>query len=452
MTARVLFTCWPFDAHVFPQMSIATALRDRGVEVAFYSGEEARPAIEREGLEFFAFERVKPESWLRVQAAERQAGTREQSARVGRQAVRDWLVETIPDQLADLESVLDRWAPDVIATDLSMWGPIVVLWESCGVPVAASSTFMGPLIPGPDAPPWGLGLAPPRSPAGRARARTLTTLTDLLARGLRARVDELRAAHGLRPLGCSVNEFTGRLPLYLVGNLPELDYDRRDLPASVHYVGPCTWHPPADTATEAWLDAIPIDAPWVHATESTLRHGDPFVLRAAAEGLAGTPVRAILTTGNHRAPDELGLGHVAPNVHLARWVNHDELLPRCAAVVTTGGAATIISSLQAGVPLVVVPTTWDKPDNARRVVEAGAGIRLKPNDCTPGGLRAAVQALLTERRYRDRARAIAARLAAAPGPARAAELLQSLAPVAPAVAASSSEHPQSSHLQGSRQR
>ncbi|HWC27018.1 MAG TPA: hypothetical protein VG474_10585, partial [Solirubrobacteraceae bacterium] len=299
MTApRVLFTCWPFVGHVHSQLAIAAALRERGSAAAFYTGESVRATIEAQGHELFAFDRLDEErAFATMRSAETGAGPGRRARAVDVRALRDWLVETIPDQLADLESVLDRWAPDVIATDLSMWGPIVVLWESCGLPVAASSTFMGPLIPGPDAPPWGLGLAPPRTRAARVRARALTRLTDVVARGLRARVDELRAAHGLGPLGCSINEFTGRLPLYLVGNLRELDYDRRDLPASVHYVGPCTWHPPAETATEAWLDAIPIDAPWVHVTEGTSHHQDPFVLRAAAAGLAGLPLEAILTTG-----------------------------------------------------------------------------------------------------------------------------------------------------------
>jgi len=30
-----LGTCWPFVSHVLPQMSVATALRKRGVDVAF---------------------------------------------------------------------------------------------------------------------------------------------------------------------------------------------------------------------------------------------------------------------------------------------------------------------------------------------------------------------------------------------------------------------------------
>ena len=55
-----------------------------------------------------------------------------------------------------------------------------------------------------------------------------------------------RAGNGLRPMGASVNEYCGRLPLYLVLSIPELDLNRWDLPPSVHYVGSCPWHPPQE--------------------------------------------------------------------------------------------------------------------------------------------------------------------------------------------------------------
>ncbi len=430
MSSRFLFTCWPFEGHVFPQMSVAAALRRRGEEVAFYTGDGMRAAVEREGFPVFPFRRVDRASWLRVEAAERRAGGRRQSLRVGYQAFREWLVETIPAQVADLEEIVHTWKPSVLVADFSMWGPIVILREAVPIPVAAWSTLMGTMIPGPDAPPWGFGFGPPRTGSARVRASLLTRVTDVVAVGLRRRVDQLRAEHALPPLGCSVRAFAARSHLYLVAGLPELDYNRRDLPASVHYVGACVWHPPAQPETAASLDALPTDLPWVHVTEGTSHHQDPFVLRAAIRGLAGRPLHAILTSGRQRDPDELGLTPLPANVHLTRWVSHSELLPRCAVVVTTGGAATIMAALQSGVPLVVVPTTWDKPDNARRVVEAGVGVRLAPRRCTPERLQAAVEHVLAEPRYRANARRIADALANAPGPGGAADLLQTLAAAA----------------------
>lgn len=427
MRQRFLITLWPFTGHLLPQMSIALALRERGHEVAFYSGEAVRERVEGEGFEFFGFERVDQERAFRSMRAV-DSGDRRSRPGGGRllSIFRDWLVETIPDQVADLRSVLARWRPDALATDLSLWGPIVVLWEAERIPVALSSTFMGPLIPGPDAPAFGFGLRAPKGAAARAVSAALTRATELGGTPLRRRVDEIRSGYGLPPLGESVNRYTSRLPLYLVGNIPELDYNRRDLPPSVHYVGNCIWYPPAPGTAE-WLDAIPSKRPWVHVTESTLAYGDPFLLRTAIEALEDQPVELIVTTGEQRHERALGMVALPRNVHLARWVRHDELLPRCAALITVGGKATILAAMEAGVPLVLVPTTWDKPDNARRVTETGAGVSLSPRALTPERLQAAVHEVLGEPRYREEARRMAALLDAAPGPACAAELLEALA-------------------------
>jgi MGT family glycosyltransferase len=425
--SRVLFTLWPFTGHLLPQMAIAAALRERGHDVAFYSGAAVREIVVGEGHELFEFRRVDQER------AFRHMRTMEDGDRPGRPGgrighiLRDWLVETIPDQLADLRGVVADWRPDVIATDLSLWGPIVVLWEADRIPVALSSTFMGPLIPGPDAPAFGFGLPAPRTARARAISTALTRVTEVVATPMRRRLDEIRADNGLGALGESVNRYTARLPLHLVGNVRELDYDRRDLPPSVHYVGNCIWYPPTPDATARELDAIRIDRPWVHVADSTLASGEPFLLRTAIEALRDDPVEVLISTGGQREPDALGLGALPPNVHVARWYHHGELLPRCAALVTVGGKATVLAGAEAGVPMVVVPTTWDKPDNARRVAHAGAGVRVPARRCTPERLRAAVRQVLHEPRHRAGARRLADLLAAAPGPPAAAQLLEELA-------------------------
>jgi UDP:flavonoid glycosyltransferase YjiC (YdhE family) len=422
---RLLFTCWPFEGHVFPLVSIALAARERGAEVAFYTGRRLQPTVESQAIECFPFERVQA-VWERVHERERDVRGRRDSLRLQREVFRDWLVGSVPDQVADVRALMRRCRPDVIVTDGSMWGPSLVLHEAAGIPVVFASTLLYSLVPGSDAPLPGSGLGPPRGATGRAVAWGIARAVDVLARGSRRQLDEIRAAHGLGPLGCPVNEWMGRLPLYLVGSVPELDFHRRHLPPSVHYVGPLLWHPPEPPGTRAWLDAIPSDRPWVHVTEGTSHHQAAVVLRAAAGGLAGAPYEAILTCGRERDPAELAL-ELAANVHVTDWLSHGELLPRCRAVVTTGGAQTIASALAAGVPLVVVPTLWDKPANARRVAAAGVGVRLAPRDCTPKRLGNAVDEVLNDPSYRSNALRIARSMAAAPGPAGAAELIDQLA-------------------------
>jgi MGT family glycosyltransferase len=244
---------------------------------------------------------------------------------------------------------------------------------------------------------------------------------------MRRRIDGFRAEHGLAPMGCSVHAFFGRLPLYLVHSVADLDYRRRDLPPTVRYVGDCTWRPPDPPGSAEWLDALPQGRPWVHATEGSSLSRDPLVLRAAAEGLGGLLVEVILTTGRLADPHARGLGRLPPNVHAAPWLSHDVLLPRCSAIVTTGGQGTVTAALRSGVPLIVVPAAFDQHGVAERVVASGVGVRLAPRRCTPERLRAAVEDVLGDPRYRGNARRAAELLSAAPGPEGAAELIERLA-------------------------
>jgi MGT family glycosyltransferase len=420
---RVLFACWPFEGHLFPQLSVAAELRERDAAVALYSGESARAAVEAEGHELFPLRRTEG-AWQRVHERERDEGGRKPSMRLQRAAFREWLVESIPGQVADLTEVRERFRPDVIVADASMWGPALVMREAQGIEVALLSPLIYAVIPGRDIPPLGSRVGVPRARRTRARARVAGAIGELLARPGRRRIDQLRANHGLGPLGRSINEVLGGLPLYIVASIPELDLDRHDLPPGVRYVGPLLWHPPDPPGTGEWLDTLPADRPWVHVTEGTSHYQDPFVLRAAASGLAGAPYEAILTTGRRRAGS---ISAQAPNVHVRDWLAHDTLLPRCSALVTTGGAGTVMAGLRAGLPLVLVPTSWDKPDIALRMVEAGVAVRVPPRRCTPEALRAAVDEVLDDSRYRANARRVRDRLAAAPGTAGAADQIAALA-------------------------
>jgi MGT family glycosyltransferase len=425
--SRFLLTVWPYVGHVNPFLGVAKALEARGHDVAFYTGASARARVEDEGFEVFTPRHV-DEKWLwdTIFEAERGAGSPRGRLRLVRAVFGDWLFGTMSGQVADIEELIHDWHPSAIVTDPVMWGPSLILHDKISLPIATFSTWLGCPISGPDAPPWGLGLRPPRDLFSRLTAHSAAGLNAVAALPLRRKINTLRASYGLAPMRGTVNDMAGRLPLYLVPSIPELDYERTDLPASVRYVGPCVWNKDSREVAPDWLEQLSTDLPLVHVTEGTAHQHEPLALRAAAIGLANRRMQVVLTSGPHRDPLSLGLGSLAPNIRFEQWISHSLLLPRCAAMVTTGGAGTVMAGLQAGVPQVIVPTLWDKPDNAQRVVEAGAGVRLDPRRCNAKTLRAAVERLLAEPRFRQNAQRLARSLAESRGPDRAAELLEAL--------------------------
>ena len=433
--AKFLLACYPVSGHLLPNIAVGHALRALGHDVAIYTGEIGRNAVEAEGFSYIPYQKEMDERLTPIllpdQGRSDAAGVstgRNPLLRIKelKATLREWFLGTVPLQVEDLTAAIDRWEPDVFVTDIGLLGPLLVLHETKQVPMAVFCVLPCCQLPGPDAPTWGRGLRPPRNWFLRLRSNVEQIAQNWMLSDFRKEVDQLRSQYGLAPINVSVREYFGRLPLYLVAGAPELDYNRRDLPPTVEYVGACPWYGSTDQPSPQWLAELPKDRPVVHVTEGTIHRGEPTVLRAAAEGLGDLPMEVVMTTGNHRDPTTLGFGALAGNIRVESFVPHGDLLPRTDVVVTTGGAGTVLAALSAGVPLVVVPTGWDLPENAQRVVEAGVGVRLELKHCTPKKLRGAVETVLNDPAYRHKAQLMGDALARRGGPPRAAQLLEKL--------------------------
>lgn len=425
--ARFLHTVWPFAGHIHPNIAIAHALRRRGHEVAFYTGESARPTVEGEGFTCFPLRHVDEKVVVDLVTSPQGIISRPRNPFRLKAMWRAWVLETVPGQLADLVDIFATWQPDVIVCDPSMWAPFLILHEAQGIPVAVFSLVAACILSGRDGPVLGFPLPRPRNRFDHWRRSAVRRVIDLFVADVRRDANALRRGYGLPRLRVSVTDHAGQMSLYLVPSSPEFDYQRDDLPPSVQYVGPCLWHKPSSQPPPDWLRDLPEDRPVVYVTEGTI-HLQPRILKAAAQGLAGLPIEVIMTTGRHRDPDRLDLGPrpLARNIRVEQWVPLTDLLPRLDAVVTTGGPSTVLAALSHGLPLVIVPFDWDHPETAWRVADAGAGIRLSPRECTASNLRRALERVLYDPTFRQKARRVAASFARLGGPARAAELLENL--------------------------
>jgi rhamnosyltransferase subunit B len=109
------------------------------------------------------------------------------------------------------------------------------------------------------------------------------------------------------------------------------------------------------------------EPPVVFTLGSIVAHFEPEFYHVAARTALELGRRAVLLTGNNTSlppnlPDSILAWDYAP---LA------QILPRAAAVVHAGGIGTCAESLRAGIPSVVVPFSFDQPDNARRLHQLG---------------------------------------------------------------------------------
>jgi sterol 3beta-glucosyltransferase len=128
---------------------------------------------------------------------------------------------------------------------------------------------------------------------------------------------------------------------------------------------------------------------------------------AIITALARAEVRGVLATGWGGIP----AGAADPNVITIDNVPHDWLFPRVAAVVHHGGAGTTAAGLRAGRATLICPFVGDQPFWGQQIDQLGAGPKPLPQRrLDTDRLSERISALLTNRRYADRAAEIAQRL------------------------------------------
>jgi UDP:flavonoid glycosyltransferase YjiC (YdhE family) len=128
------------------------------------------------------------------------------------------------------------------------------------------------------------------------------------------------------------------------------------------------------------------------------------------------------------APDEVAekLRPLPDNVR-AGWLPLDVLAPTCDLTVNHAGGNTVLGNMAHGVPQVLVPYLPYVVDYSQRLAAAGAAMVVDPRDDSAENVAAACRTVLGDPSYAQRARAIAAEMAALPVPADVVGTLVELA-------------------------
>ncbi|MGH8884007.1 MAG: glycosyltransferase [Egibacteraceae bacterium] len=385
--SRFLFVVPPLAGHVNPTVGVAAALAGRGHQVAWAGvAELVRPLV---GAQATVFGCAGP--LLGDGGVGRPAGLRGPAAL--RFLWEGFLCPLAEAMVPGVQTAVERFGPDVVVADQQAVAGALVA-ERAGLVWATSATtsaeLAGPLAGTPKVQAW---------------------LDGLLA-GLRRRFGDPDAGGDLRFSPYLVVAFTTEA---LTGP------SAGRVGGRVRFVGPSLApRPGADGFPWGWLDAGGPVALVSLGTVSAEVAGR-FLGQCARAAHAGSGWRAVVVDPGG------ALGVVGGRVLVRRAVPQLRLLARVDAVVCHGGHNTVCEALAHGLPLVVAPIRDDQPIVAGQVVDAGTGVRLRFSRATAAQIGAAVQAVLTEPRYRQAAQRVQQSFAAAGGAHAAADHLEALA-------------------------
>jgi len=172
-----------------------------------------------------------------------------------------------------------------------------------------------------------------------------------------------------------------------------------------------------------------VGPPRVLASLSTTAFpGQQEVLQKILDAASRLPVELIVTTGPAVDPASLS---VPKNATVHRFVNHNEVMPGCSAVICHGGHSTSMRTLAHGLPVMVLPMNpmMDQHMVGKAISNAGAGVVLNRKS-SPEQIGAALTALLASESQRKAAAYVGTRLRRAGGARAGAQVLADLAGLA----------------------
>ncbi len=413
---RAVVTVMPIAGHVAPVTGIVAELLRRGHQVRVYTGSRYVDRFAALGAEVLPWSAARDFDEADLAAAS--AGPLGPVRGVAK--VAEVFLRTGAGQVRDLDAELDRQPADLLVADVLSIGAGLT-GELRGVPWA-SLNLLPFNLPTADQPPPGFAVAPARGRAGRVRNRLLWATYRGLTAGLQRSYNQARSAVGLpRDPGPYAMAFFSPWLVVATGG-PLLEPPGAGRPDRLHFVGRVA----TAGATDFGRLPDPDPArPRVLVTQGTHNVDPRDLLQPALTGLAGLDLEVIATSGRREVTD---LGVRAPdNARVVDFLDFTATLPSTAVMITNGGWGGVLQGLAAGVPLVVAGGDIDKPEIARRVARAGAGINLRTGHPRPAAVAAAVQQILADPGYASRARQVGAELVGLGGAPAAVDLLERLA-------------------------
>jgi MGT family glycosyltransferase len=251
----------------------------------------------------------------------------------------------------------------------------------------------------------------------KARNRAGYAASDWLTRPITAVVADYRARWKLPRHRTPDESFS---PLAQICQMPrELDFPRHELPAHFHYVGPLRRELPRPVPFP-WdrLDGRPL----VYASLGTLQNSREPLFRCFAEACRELDVQLVISHGGGLTQEEAAGLPGDPLV--VPYAPQIDLLAHARLTITHAGLNTVLDSLANGVPLVTVPITYEQPAIARRVEWTGTGRAVPLQDLDADKLSGLVSDMLGNAGCRERAQLLGARIRAAGGVSRAADLAE----------------------------
>lgn len=382
---KIAWFCIPAAGHTNPTLTVVRHLTNAGHAVRYYSFEMFREKIESTGAAFVPVDEYCAEMHLSPSDGKRIATDITFATKI--------LVDTTLAIDNAMLTELRSFEPDVIVADsMALWGKLLAI--KLGLPFVSSTTTFA---------------------FNQASAKVMKQGLGDLFKLLLCLPKINRELKRLRKAGYQVKSI--------------LDVIQNDNSTNTIVYTSKHFQPNAESFSDRYIFVGPsvtekaplprvTDRPRVYISMGTVNNDMPTLYRTCIAALA-EKYELILSVGEQ--VDPAALGELPPHVAVAQRVDQMAVLADCDAFLTHCGMNSVSEALYCGVPLVLFPQTAEQKGVANRTAELGAGVLL--TDASEDAIRAAVDDVIMDEKYREAAAKIRDSFRSCGGPREAAEFI-----------------------------
>lgn len=381
---KIVFFCIPAHGHTNPTLGVVRELIAGGHQVWYYSYEMMREKIESTGATFIPCDQYDQEQKL----------TPKDAARIGKDLAfsTQVLVDTTLALDAHVCADMEKLQPDCIVADsMAIWGKAVAL--KLGIPFVSSTTTF----------------AFNKDVAKQMPQRT-GELFSMITALPKIRKHIKRLQRGGYPVENIIDLIqSDEKTNTIVYTSPEFQPCSDTFPRKFVFVGPSVR--PAAASIEKTRKNL------IYISMGTVNNDMLPLYQSCISAFAHTDHQVILSVGDLVSLESFGT--LPENVSVYPHVDQIAVLQKADVFLSHCGMNSVTESLYFGVPLIMLPQTWEQNCVSAQVCRLGAGIKLEKAD-TSSILEAAEQ-ILADPAYKQNARAIAESFKASSGAKGAAD-------------------------------
>ncbi len=400
----------PADGHFNPLTGVAKYLEAAGHDVRWYASTHYEEKVKKLQQAYYPFTIAKNYLASNIDIDFPERAKIKNPVKKINWDIEHFFIARGPEYLEDMKNIYKEFPFDLLVCDNGFTGSIFTRYVM-NIPIVVLSIL--PLTESSkDLAPYGLGITPANSAAGKLFHKSLRWLAaNILFKNSNKVLHEILNRYTIPHDDLSVFDLLcKKADILLQSGSPGFEYQRSDLGSNVRFIGALLPHTVSNSKRQWFDERLTEYKHIVLLTQGTVEKDVTKLIVPSLEAFKKDPDTLLICTTGGSETARLKQQYQQHNIIIEDFIPFKDVMPYCDAYISNGGYGGVMLGIEHKLPLVVAGVHEGKNEICARVGYFKYGVNLKTERPSPAQIRKAVNTVLTDSSYKMNIQKIAAEL------------------------------------------